>query len=436
MANVCHSGCVTRRGWVIWSVGVLAYVLAVMQRTTFGIAGLDAAARFAITPGALSAFVFVQVAVYIAAQIPAGLAVDRFGSRAMLVVSGTLLAAGQLLLAVAPDLALAVLARVLVGLGDAAVFTAVLALVPRWFPARRVPLIVQITTILCQLGQVLSALPFAWVLHGAGWPVAFGAAAAASALVGVLVFAVVRDAPAGVPVVRVTGASAGEILGQVRAVWRRPGTRLGFFGHMGTQFSMMVFTLLWGVPWLVGAQGLTPGAAGGVLTLFVACTIAIGPAVGVVTMRHPLRRSWVVLGIIAAEATVWTAVLAQPGPAPRWLLVVLVVVLAAAGPGSVVGIDIARTHNPSANLGVAQSMVNMGGFLASLAVLVTMGAVLTALGGFTPEAFRVAWLVQYPVWALAVTGILVARRKARRVDAERGIVPRPLRTVLSDALAR
>src|SRR6476620_4213660 len=101
LANVCHSGLVTSKGWVIWSVGVFAYVLAVMQRTTFGIAGLDAVTRFAITPGALSAFVFVQVAVYLAAQIPAGLAVDRFGSRVMLVVSGTLLAAGQLLLAVA-----------------------------------------------------------------------------------------------------------------------------------------------------------------------------------------------------------------------------------------------------------------------------------------------------------------------------------------------
>ncbi len=128
--------------------------------------------------------------------------------------------------------------------------------------------------------------------------------------------------------------------------------------------------------------------------------------------------------------------LVQPGPAPRWLLVLLVVVLAAAGPGSVVGIDTARTHNPSANLGVAQSMVNMGGFLVSLAVLVAMGGVLTALGGFTPEAFRVAWLVQYPVWTLAVAGILVARRKARRVDAERGIVPRPLRTVLAGVIAR
>ncbi len=111
-------------------------------------------------------------------------------------------------------------------------------------------------------------------------------------------------------------------------------------------------------------------------------------------------------------------------------------VLAAAGPGSVVGIDIARTHNPSVNLGVAQSMVNMGGFLASLVVLVAMGGVLTALGGYNPEAFRAAWLVQYPVWALAVVGILVARRQARRVDADRGVVPRPLREVVAGALGR
>jgi MFS family permease len=251
----------------------------------------------------------------------------------------------------------------------------------------------------------------------------------------VLVFAVVRDAPAGV-LIRTGGASAREILGQVRGVWHRPGTRLGFFAHMGTQFSMMVFTLLWGVPWLVNSQGLTTGEAGGLLALFVACTIAIGPLFGIVTMRHPLRRSWVVLSVIAAEASVWTAVLVHSGPAPRWLLVLLIVVLAAAGPGSVVGIDIARTHNPSANLGVAQSMVNMGGFLASLAVLLAMGGVLTALGGFTPGAFRVAWLVQYPVWAIAVTGVLFARRQARRVDAERGVVPRPLREVARAALAR
>ena len=139
------------------------------QRTTFGVAGLDAADRFAIDPGTLSAFVFIQLAVYIAAQIPAGLLVDRFGSRTMLVASGLLLAAGQLLLAFTTVLPLAVLARVLVGAGDAIVFSAVFSLVPRWFPARRVPVFAQLTGMLCQFGQVLSAVPFAALLHSAGW---------------------------------------------------------------------------------------------------------------------------------------------------------------------------------------------------------------------------------------------------------------------------
>ena len=198
---------------------------------------------------------------------------------------------------------------------------------------------------------------------------------------------------------------------------------------MGTQFSMMVFALLWGMPYLLRGQHLSHATASALITLFVVCAVCIGPVIGTLTTRHPLRRSWLLLSVIAANAVTWTAVLVLPGPAPLWLLVLLVVVLAAGGPGSVVGIDIARTSNPSTNLGVAQSMANLGGFLATLAVLASMGVVMTALGGFTPDAFRVAWLVQYPVWAVAVVGVVVTRRKARRLDALRGVVPRPLREV-------
>ena len=432
-ATEAHPAVRPRRAWAVWTVGVLVYVLTVMQRTTMGVSGLEAAQRFSISPGALSAFVFIQIAVYIAAQIPAGLLTDRWGARVMLVVSGALLTLGQLLLAVATSLPMAVAARVLVGAGDAVVFVAVLALIPRWFPARRVPLLTQVTTILGQVGQILSAVPFVALLQFAGWPAAFGSAAAASALGAILVVAVVRNAP-GREWSPAPSLSAREIGRALAAVWARPGTRLGFFGHMGTQFPMMVFGLLWGVPYLVSGQHLSSSAAGALVSLFVLCTICIGPVIGVLTTRHPMRRSWLLLAVIAANAATWTAVLALPGPAPMWLLVLLVVVLSAGGPGSVVGIDIARTSNPDANLGVAQSMVNLGGFLATLLVLATMGAVLTALGGFTPEAFRMAWLVQYPVWAFAVAGLLITRRKARRVDAARGVVPRPLREVFAGAV--
>jgi hypothetical protein len=35
------------------------------------------------------------------------------------------------------------------------------------------------------------------------------------------------------------------------------------------------------------------------------------------------------------------------------------------------------------------------------------------------------------VWAVAVAGIVVTRRQARALDAERGVVPRPILAVLA-----
>ena len=80
-----------------------------------------------------------------------------------------------------------------------------------------------------------------------------------------------------------------------------------------------------------------------------------------------------------------------------------------------VGFDFARTFNPSATLGTAQGMVNMGGFLASLLVMQAMGLIIGAAGGISFDSFRLAWTVQYAIWGLAVVGILITRGKARRL---------------------
>ena len=49
------------RAWIVWSAGLLAYTVAVMDRTTFGVAGLEAADRFAASPAILSTFVVLQL---------------------------------------------------------------------------------------------------------------------------------------------------------------------------------------------------------------------------------------------------------------------------------------------------------------------------------------------------------------------------------------
>jgi len=418
-----------KKVWSVWGVGVFAYVIAVLHRTSFGVSGLSAADRFSISPSVLSSFVVLQIVVYAGMQIPAGVLLDRYGSRIMIAVGAFIMMSAQLALAFTESLPVAIGARIAVGAGDALTFISVLRLVPQWFPPRQVPLVSQFTGILGQLGQVMSALPFMLLLSGPGWTFAYGSAAAVGLLAFALALSVIRDAPPGADVVAVP-AGAKEIGRQIKTVWMRPGTRLGFFSHMGTQFSITTFALLWGVPYLKSAQGLDSTTVGSLLTLSVISAIVAGPILGILTGRYPMRRSWLVLTIMVASALMWTIVLSRSEPSPLWLLTILVVVISVGGPGSVIGFDYARTSNPSSAMGTAQGMVNIGGFLASLIVIQVMGVILGHMGGYTFDGFRVAWMVQYPVWILGIVGVLVTRGKARRALAAEGVHVRPIREVI------
>jgi hypothetical protein len=121
-----------------------------------------------------------------------------------------------------------------------------------------------------------------------------------------------------------------------------------------------------------------------------------------------------------------------PGPAPIPLLIALVVVLASNGPGSMVGFDYARTFNPPSRLGSASGIVNVGGFVASLTTILLVGVVLDATSGGGPTSydlhdFRLAFCVQYALWAVGLAMVLRTRRRVRhRLRTEEGIVIDPL----------
>jgi MFS family permease len=352
----------------------------------------------------LSLFGVVQLGVYAAMQVPVGMLLDRVGSRRMIVAGGLFMSAGQLLMATAGSVPVGLAAKVLVGAGDAMTFISVLRLVPAWFPARRAPLVTQLTGLIGQAGQIVAAYPLVAGLHAAGWTPTFATAAGVGVLVVALVGTGLRNAPPGVAIAVPAGRRAA-----LRASWREPGTRLGLWTHFVTQFSGNTFALFWGYPFLVEGQGLSPAAAGALLTLLVVGGMCIGPLLGTLAGRWPLRRSVLVLGIVLASALMWTVVLAWPGHVPLGVLVLLVVVLASNGPGSMVGFDFARTENPPARLGSASGIVNVGGFVASLLLILVVGLLLDASG-----SYRVAMSAQYAFWAVGLAGVLVTRRQARR----------------------
>ncbi len=428
------------RARLVFAGGTFAYLCAVTQRSSLGVAGVAASHRFGASAAALSTLGVLQLAVYALLQVPVGVLVDRYGPKRVLAVGAALMLAGQVVVAVSMSLPPAVGGRMLVGAGDATTFVAVLRIIAAWFPARRVPVMNQWLGNIGQFGQVLSAVPFAALLRLTGWTVAFLTTAGLAGVACVVVLLVVRNGPVATAVPPPDLRTA---LGALRSAVLRPGTRLGFWSHFVTQSSGVVFALFWGFPFLVSAVGLDPTVAALLLSVQVVAGFLVGPTLGVLTARHPLRRSNLVLGIVTVIGIAWTAVLLWPGTPPMPLLVLLVVALGLGGPASQIGFDYARTFNPSTSLGGASGVVNVGGFTASFTMMFLIGVILDAeqslSGGplYSLAAFRGAFSVQYLVIGVGLVLLFVARRRTRRVLLEtEGVAVGPVWAAIGGQLRR
>ena len=407
---------------------MLAYAVAVFQRTSLSVAAESAKERFAIGAAMLSIFAVAQLIMYAAMQIPVGVLVDRFGSRLVIAAGALVMAGGQALLAVTFDPAGALVARILVGTGDAMTFICVLRLIPAWFATSQVPIVTQLTGLLGQGGQVASTIPLVAALAGPGWTTTYLGAAAIGVLIAVLVLAAVRNVPPGSKA-HVTVGSWRQAGNDLIDSFQAPGTRLGLWAHFTAQFSGMVFALLWGYPFMTVGLGYSPDLAGGLLTMMVLAAVVIGPVLGRLTSAYPMRRSNLIFGILIATIGMWTIVLLWPGAAPLPVFVVLILVLAAYGPASAVGFDFARTFNPTTRLGAATGIVNMGGFVASLTTIFVIGVILDLLadgGAYSLFDFKVAFSFQYVVWAFGILSLRRTRRLARAQLASEGTMIDPL----------
>lgn len=409
---------------VVWVVGLLIYLLSVFHRSSLAVAGLAATERFGISAAQLAAFATLQLLVYAGMQIPVGLLLDRFGSRRMMLTGVITLTAAQAVFAVADSYALALAARIFVGMGDAMIFVSVLRLVNSWFAPRRIPLVNQMTGMVGQCGAIIAAAPMTWALRDLGWTKAYLLAASFGLGLAVALLALVHDSPtdrsmSGAPL------SLTEVRGSLVASWSHPGTRLGFWTHFTTPFSGTTIGLLWGYPFFVLGEGKTAGQAGLLLTILVVTAIAAGPVLGWAITHHPWHRSSIVLGIVMSIVGAWTVVLCWRGDAPLAVLMVLVAAVGVGGPASMIGFDFGRSFNPAHRLGAATGIINQAGFYSALLTVIAIGVILdwqTPDGGtdYTPAAFRWAMSFQYLLWAVGLVQIwrhrIMVRAKVRAED--------------------
>ncbi|HEV7203318.1 MAG TPA: MFS transporter [Jatrophihabitans sp.] len=400
-----------------WLLASSVYFLALLHRTSLGVAGLLAQQRFGITPAQLSVFIFVQLGVYAAMQVPTGIMVDRYGPRRLLVTASLIMGSAQLIFATVPSYPAALVARALLGAGDALTFISVVRFAATHFDPRRFPLIVAGTGMLGTLGNIVATLPLALLLHSAGWTYGFGSAAVLSLVAAAAVFALLPDstppprAVHGFAELRIGVRAVGT---RVRSAWSLPGTRLGFWVHFASMSTATAFGVLWGSPYLIRSAGFSPSGAGAVLMCGVILAAVVSPVFGWLIGVRPIARVPICLAMCGLTITGFVVLATAFGDhPPRAYVVTLFVVMTVGGPVSMAAFALARDYNNARTLGTASGVVNVGGFVATVIIALGIGWVLDAMGGTTPHNLRWAVLVAVAVQLLGAIRLAVWWRRVR-----------------------
>ncbi|MCX2734236.1 MFS transporter [Saccharopolyspora sp. NFXS83] len=398
---MARSAAPPRGAWLVWGVGAACYFVALFHRASLGVAAPDALVRFSAGPGVLALFSALQLGVYLVLQVPSGLLADRMGPRRVITGGVVALAVGSAVFAVSGSILGGVTGRVLIGIGDAFMFTNVLRVAAQWFPADRYGRVAALTGLVGGLGQVLSTVPLTAALHGLGWMSTFLGAAVLTALLAVVAAGVIRDRPAGA-VVEAAG-DVGERIGRtLRLVVAQRGTKHAFWVHFVLLSQFLAITTLWGAPWLTGAQGVAGGTAGALL-LVSAVGFILGSLVASQWIAgRPRRRERYTLAMSVLVVLAWVVIVAWPGVLGAPLLVVVLAVLGFGGGAAMLAFDGAREANAVHRSGAASGVVNMGGFLAAVLIQVLVGAVLEVVSVLPAvAAYRWAFV---PVVVLLVVG--------------------------------
>ncbi len=401
------------KSWLVWGIGAGVYVLAVFHRSTLGVAGPLASQRLHLNASQLSSFVMLQLAVYALMQVPTGILVDRFGPRRMLLAATLTMGTGQILFALADGYVPALLARGLLGCGDAMTYISVLRLVAGWFPARRYAVLTSFTALAGSVGNIAATLPLTALLHSIGWGPTFGIAGGLSLAYAVLLLRPATAAPFRAAEERAsTGPVAGRrVWTEVKSAWRLPSGRLGFWVHFTCMAGPTTFATLWGFPYLTQALGYRTSTASSLMLLLVLGGVLANIGVGQTVGRRPEIRTPLAVTVCCLAIVAWLVLICWPGGHPPLVALVLVVlVFSISGPTSSVAFMLARDYNPRHRISTATGMVNIGGFCGAVIGIFLVGQILDLVGpddaGSPVQGYRFAFCALVGLTALGLTRML------------------------------
>ena len=269
------------RAYLAWAAVAIAYAIAFLQRVSPQSITASFMADFSTDAAGVAMLASSYFWGYTLMQIPAGLLVDRYGVRRVVLFSMAASSLGSAAFALAPNLLEVFAARLIVACGDALVFTALLKLVALSFKDERFGIMSGISQVSGYVGGVMATTPLAAAVSGFGWRACF---------VFVACVGVANLAFASVVLKADPAAHSSKTLRGVLAASRQSLSQLANWGCAMTFAShfAVVTTLsgVWGIPMVAHFFNISPSAAGTPLLAFMICN-----AVGSIVLGHAADRA-------------------------------------------------------------------------------------------------------------------------------------------------
>jgi sugar phosphate permease len=360
-----------RLRWTTFALVAVAYMLAFFHRVAPAAIASDLQQAFGASAAALGGLAAMYFYVYTVMQIPTGILADTLGPRRIVTLGGLVAGAGSLLFAYAATLTEASIGRLLIGLGVSVAFISLLKLNAAWFHDRHFGTAVGLTLLLGNVGSVLAAAPFAWVLQFTSWRTVFAVLAGVSFATAVLTWLFVRDHPgeAGLPSLRELDGEAahprheGHWFEGLMTVLRNRLTWPSFWMNLGIGGSFLAFAGLWAVPFLQSVYNMDRAAATQHTSLLLA-GFAIG-AISVGTLSDRVGRRKPVLTTIALVHLLCWLPLVLSLPLSRLASYFLFLLMGLSAACFTLSWACVKEVNRHALSGIATSVANTGVFLGT-----------------------------------------------------------------------
>ena len=402
----------------------LGHYLSSLMRTVNAMLAPQLVAALALSPGQLGLLTSAFFFAFALAQLPVGIALDRFGPRRVQLLLLMVAALGALAFAGGQDFGQLMCARALIGLGLGGCFMSAVKAISTWISPARLPSVQGYLIAVGGLGAASATLPVRLALHYVDWRGLFVMLALAAAAVGLLIFLL---APAGPGRPASAPPRPGLDMQAVLAIYREPAFRdtaalvliphTVFFGIQG----------LWIGRWLSDVAHFSEAAVAYLLYLGMAAVIFGAIFVGMVT-EWAGKRGTPPLSVAACGIALFIAVqlgfVLNYAPSYQMLSVLFTLV------GTITGIEYAiiAQSMPSALTGRAATCLNLLIFLGAFGVQAGFGQIVDCwrpnlMHQYPAQAYRIAFAVLVALQLPGLVLFLLRRRAQAALSGRMASIP-------------